>query len=190
MGVRSLVIWFDHWLSRRNRIFIFNDDPRCIVRLQLRPAPHSILLGDQRIQQGDPILAHHLWNERIPQLPPTGADLAWAAKTLSLYRYSLKLVGREIRQNEALKDVRAIFGITAIFPPPEHGEFHPMQRLGFCVFPCHSPLGAFGDFWENFYSWVVMWAYNPPSVYHKLFWRLRRSEMWVEKEAFMRLYPG
>ncbi len=183
-----MVQWFDHWLSRQYHIFTFSDDPRCMVRLQLCPAPHSILLGDQRIKEGDPILAHHLWNERIPQLSSAGADMAWAAKTLSMYRYSLQLVGREIRQNSRYDDARAIFGITSIFPPPEHGEFHPMQRLGFCVLPYHSPLGGFGDFWENFYSWAVMWAYNPPSVRDKWFWRLQRCEMWAEKEKFLRLY--
>ncbi len=97
-----------------------------MVRLQLRTAPHSIMLDNRRIEQGDPILAHHLWNERIPQLPSNGADLAWAAKTLSMYRYSLKLLAHEIRHNETLKGARAIFGVTAIFPPSQNGEFHPM----------------------------------------------------------------
>ncbi len=147
-----------------------------------------MILDVRRIDKADPIVGFHLWNERMPPLPPDGADFAWAAKTLYLFRYSLRLLARELRRDETWRDILAIYGASAIFPPPDHGESHPMERLGFLVLPYHSPLGAFGDFWENFYSWLIMWGYNPPSIRRKQFWRFRRSEIWIEKEKFFRLY--
>ena len=186
--LRSLVRQFDGWLSRRLGIFVFSEDLCCILRLQRSHSRRSIILDNQTVHKGDPILAYHLWNERVPPLPAGGADFAWAAKTLSLFRYSLRLMARELRRDETWKDVKAIYGASSLFPPPERGEFHPMERLGFSVMPYRSPLGGFGNFWENFYSWIIMWAYNPPSARRKKFWRFRRSEMWVGKDRFLKLY--
>ncbi len=186
--MRSLVRRFDDWFSLRLGINRFSDDPFCILRIQHSHAYHSVVVENQFIHKGDSILAYHLWNERVPLLPPGGADFTWAAKTLSLFRYSLRLIARELCRDETWIDAEAIYGASALFPPPEHGEFHPMERLGFYVMPYHSPLGSFGNFWENFYSWLIMWAYNPPSTRRKQFWRFRRSEMWIGKDRFLKLY--
>jgi hypothetical protein len=56
--------------------------------------------------------------------------------------------------------------------------------------PCRSPLGAFGDFWENLYTWWVMWAYHQVSVRHRQFFRLRRVEAWMPAEAFIQRFGG
>ena len=63
-----------------------------------------------------------------------------------------------------------------------------IQHLGFTVLPCHRPLGAFGEFWENLFSWWLMWAYNPPSLKSRRFWRLQRTEIWMTTAEFFRRY--
>ena len=63
-----------------------------------------------------------------------------------------------------------------------------MQRLGFAVRPHHSALGRFGEFWENFYTWWVMWTYNPRSLDGRRLIRLERMEIWIQAENFLRRY--
>jgi hypothetical protein len=63
-----------------------------------------------------------------------------------------------------------------------------MQRLGFIMLPYHRPLGRFGEFWENLFSWWLMWAYNDSSLLRRSFWRLQRTEMWMTREEFLRRF--
>lgn len=63
-----------------------------------------------------------------------------------------------------------------------------MRRLGFMVLPYHSPLGRFGEFWENFYTWMIIWAFNAASLRHRHLHRLRRSEVWMSVDEFLRRY--
>jgi len=60
-----------------------------------------------------------------------------------------------------------------------------MNRLGFTVTPYHRPLGRFGEFWENFYSWGLLWAFNPPSWRRRKLFDLRRTEVWMLREDFV-----
>jgi len=63
-----------------------------------------------------------------------------------------------------------------------------MQRLGFMVLPYYRPFGAFGEFWENFYSWVLIWTYNPASMHNHHFLASRRAEIWMLADEFMKRY--
>jgi hypothetical protein len=63
-----------------------------------------------------------------------------------------------------------------------------LSWLGFVVQPYHSPLGSFGEFWENFYSWAIMWAYNAVSLRQRHLLQLRRSEFWMSIADFLRRY--
>ena len=61
-------------------------------------------------------------------------------------------------------------------------------RLGFTVFPYQSPLGRFGEFWENFYTWALMWAYNAVSLRQRQLLALDRTESWITSGEFLRRY--
>jgi len=63
-----------------------------------------------------------------------------------------------------------------------------MQRLGFTVTPYRSPLGRFGEFWENLYAYGLIWAYNPASVHQRQLLGLHRTEMWMPADEFLRRY--
>jgi len=75
--------------------------------------------------------------------------------------------------------------VTSIYTNPKGGLIY---RLGFSIFPYHNPLGRFGEFWENFYTWWLMWAYNPISLRGRSMYDLRRDEIWMSVGEFMRLY--
>lgn len=187
--MRAVIRRFNAFLSRRLKIFPFCDAEDCLVRLQITKASHRVGLLGGIVEEGEPVLAIHLWNEHVPKMTAEGSDLAWAALTGRLFVQSLHAAGKHIRENINLDGIRAVCGATAVFSP-----FHPsgavelMQRLGFTVLPYRSPLGRFGEFWENFYSWWIIWVYNPAGLRGRRFWDLRRSEIWMPIEEFLRRY--
>jgi hypothetical protein len=182
-ALRKLIRCFDAFLRRAEGVFEFCDDEDCILRLQLGKAPHPVELPDCQVQKGDPVLKLHLWNERISRLPETGADLAWAAHVGRLFVRSLRAVAQQVEQEPRMRDVRAIGGVTVLFFPGDgSGGSAMMKRLGFAVLPYHTPLGRFGEFWENLYAWWLMWAYNPASLRFRDLIHLRRAEMWISAD--------
>ncbi len=184
-GIRS----FDAWLSRQQAIHPFTEDRDCLLRWQLAHLRTDLTLPHGAIPPGTPVILFHLWNERIPAMPAQGADLAWSLRFYRRIRYSLHLAAIHLHQTSELEQVRAIGGITAHFGSAQEA-CALFERLGFSIYPYHRPLGAFGEFWENFYTWWLIWAYNPASLGHRKFWRLKRVEFWTSREAFLQTYLG
>jgi hypothetical protein len=86
-------------------------------------------------------------------------------------------VARHIQSTPALQDVQAVGGITArVTLIGVDGGKAMLDHLGFAVFPYYRPLGEFGEFWENFYTWWLMWTFNPTSVRHRQMWNLQQTE--------------
>ncbi len=124
--------------------------------------------------------------ERAPLIPTAGPDLAWALTTRRRMIHSLRLVARHIQSMPALQDVQAVGGITAhVTLTGEDGGKAMLEHLGFTVFPYYRPFGAFGEFWENFYTWWLMWTFNPASVRHRTIWGLQRTEFWISTQKFL-----
>ncbi len=187
--LRTIIRRFDDWLSRREGVAPFTDDPRVILRLQIGRASHDLLLPDGTVPRGTEVLLLHAWNERMPLIPAEGPDLAYGLKFQRPMLVSLKAIAQHIQQDAACRDVQAVGGITA-HASFEHarGGRAMLQHLGFTIFPYHRPLGAFGEFWENFYTWWLMWTFNPASLRHRTMWGLQRTEFWMTKEEFLKLY--
>ena len=159
------------------------------MRLQVGGVPHTLALPGCQVRMGEPVLLLHLWNERLPPIPPTGPTLAWAVLFGHLLVGTFQSIARQIALDPRLTHVRAVGGAMALLPMDERaGSVRLMQRLGFTVFPYHCRWGAFGEFWENFYSWWLMWAYNPASLSGRRLSRLHRSEVWMSIAEFMRRY--
>jgi hypothetical protein len=91
-----------------------------------------------------------------------------------------------------LASVRAVGGTTALLSPGSHpGGRRFLERLGFTILPYRSPLGRFGEFWENFYAWWLMWTFNVASLRHRQLLHLRRAELWMAADEFVSRYsPG
>lgn len=187
--MRLLFRSVDTLICRANGVFVFCDAPQCILRLSLGCARGPLRLQDALIESGAPVLIIHLWNERLPAIPPAGPDLAWGGKILHSFHRSLEAVASYLIQNPDLSKVRAVGGVTSLpFGGVHAGGGRLLQALGFTVFPYRSPLGAFGAFWENFYAWLLIWTYNPGSLPYRRFWRMQRSEFWIAADEFLRRY--
>jgi len=187
--MRFLVRKLDELIRRGSQVFEFNHDADCLLRLQVTRAPHTLQLPDLTLEANEPVLLIHLWNERLPRSSPGGADLAWARRTLKLFRRSLYLVADYLQEDRQLSEVRAVGGMTILLTSGLHeagGRF--VQEMGFSITPYSSRLGRFGEFWENFYSWLIIWAFNPGSLPNRSLIRLQRSEMWMSRESFLQRY--
>ncbi len=187
--MRWLIRRSDAWLSRLERVYVFCEDADCKLRLQVAGTPHMLHLTSRLIPKGQPVLMLHLWNERIPAIPPNGPDLPWAVKTSRHFSRSLHQVGRYVQNAPWLRDIQAVGGISAlIILTNSDGGARILCKLGFEVFPYQNPLGRFGEFWENFYSWWLMWAYNPASLHRRNFFRQQRTEIWMTMDEFLKRY--
>jgi hypothetical protein len=187
--MRAMIRHFDAWLARRIGVFEFVADPACIARLQLTHAHRLINLSDCTVRTGDPVVILHLWNEHLPVIGPGGADLAWARQLQRSFTRSLQQAAAWISQHPEASQARAFGGMTGLFFSDGHsGGARWMERLGFALFPSPNPLGRFGIFWENFYSYALIWAYNPESLQQRSLLGLQRTEMWISMETFLKRY--
>ncbi len=187
--MRAAVRLIDYLLRMQGGLFEFSQDPECLLRLQLLAAPRSITLGNQAISKGEPVLALHVWNERMPKIPAQGADLEWALRLRRRLVYSFREIARLIQGDERYAQVRALCGASTLFSFSNHtGGVQMMQHLGFTVMPYHRPLGRFGEFWENLFSWWLMWTYNAKSLNSRKFWSQQRTEIWMTKIEFLRRF--
>jgi hypothetical protein len=188
--MRALIRSFDRLIRRATGVFEFCDREDCLLRLQVSPAPRHLELSDgTAVRAGDPVLLLHLWNEHVPPMRPPGPDLAWAAKVHRMFVDSVEAAAAWLVDEPSLAEVRAVGGATVLIAVAgERGGRRLMRRLGFDVFPYRAPLGRFGEFWENFYTWALMWAFNAVSLRHKGLLRLRRSEVWISTQKFLPQY--
>ena len=180
-----LIRRFDGWLSHVEGVEPFTDDPRVILRLQQGRLAWDVPLPGGTIHRTSSVLFVHLWNERMPPVSPAGPDMGWAIRTQRFLVYSFRAVATHLVSTPRLHAVKAVGGTIAQIKlrGPDGGRAL-LEHLGFTIFPYHRPAGAFGEFWENFYTWWLMWAFNPPSAARHRLLRLERNEFWMTPERF------
>lgn len=184
-GVR----WIDRILRKRGRVYEFSYDPDCIMRIQLKKANHEVSVGGETIYKGEQVLAIHIWNERMPKIPKEGVNLEWALVLRQKMIRSFEILAKEIQNDNRYSHIRALCGESALFTLTGHtGGVRMMKHLGFTVFPYYHPLGRFGEFWENLFSWWLMWTYNEKSLHSRKFFRLQRTEIWITINEFLQRY--
>jgi hypothetical protein len=187
--MRIAVRFIDTMLRQKQQLFEFCQDPEIIFRLQIKPAPHAVNCSAVTISKGDPILVLHIWNERMPRMPSAGADMEWAFLASRRIIHSFKAIAQWMQTDLRAAEVRAVHGASALFSFSNHkGGLHMIQRLGFTVLPYQRPLGRFGAFWENLFSWGLMWTFNKASLQSHPFLRLQRTEIWIAREDFLCRY--
>ena len=191
LTMRESIRILDKVLRSTLGVFEFCDTPDCLLRVRVTSAAHALLLADRTVSEGAPVLELHLWNEHMPPLPLDGHDLAWAAQTRRKLLTSFQTLAEQVPHDQRLTAVQAVGGISVLpLPDCDTGGKKLFQRLGFSVSPYRSALGSFGEFWENLYTWWIMWAYNPATLRHRRLIHLHRSEMWMSIEEFLSRYGG
>jgi hypothetical protein len=189
--MKAIIRWLDQLISRCYRVEEFTDDPDCLLRLSPGRTSHLIFLPDGDFPAGTPVVMIHYWNERMPPLPAAGADLTYARLLNRRQIHSLWLMARYIQSEPEYADAQLVGGMTILAPTgvPDGGTAM-LRHYGFTVIPYHSPLGHFGEFWENLFTWSLMWTYNPASLRGRPLWSLSRSELWMSVKAFKERYAG
>ena len=187
--MRHIIRAFDRLLCRCQGVFVYWDDPDCFFRAQIARASRDIVLPDSQISAGAKILKLHFWNEHMPVIPPEGPDLAQALHASRMIVSSFRVLASDMPGDPRLADVRALGGATVLFAAGDDSSGEKLfKRLGFTMFPHQNPLGRFGEFWENLYTWALMWAYNAVSLRQRRFLALRRTESWMSTDGFLRRY--
>jgi len=187
--VSAFVRLIDALLRRATHILTFSTDPRCILRTSLATAEHAIRLASTTIPAGSRVLMIHFWNERMPAIPPQGADFRWAVGSQKRFMASLRLLHTWAVEQELLAGIRAVGGSTVLISPEiSTAQQRLLEHLGFEVTDYRSPLGSFGEFWENLFTYTLMRTYNPGTLHGKRFRDLRRKDLWMPVETFTRLY--
>lgn len=183
--IKKLVRRFDAWVSHRRGIFPVSDEDRCILKVELQHSPVDVNLPNLCIHKGDLIAKFHLWNSHLPRMPIEKASLAWAAETWQRFQYSLHLLARLIEKEPSYGNVKAICGLSSLFDlQGKASGARLMERLGFTVIRNPNPLGRFGEFWENLYSQILIWAFNPESLSSHAFTQLQRTGIWMAASDF------
>jgi len=187
--LKAAIRALDRLLRATLGVFEFCDAPHCLLRLRVARAPHPLTLPGEVVPEGALILELHLWNEHIPPMPPTGPDLAWAVQIQRQLIGSMRAVAALMVSDPRLAEVQAVGGVTVLlWPGRDIGGEKLFQHLGFTISPYHSPLGRFGEFWENLYSWWIMWAFNPATLQGRQLLRLQRVEVWMSTAALLERY--
>ena len=184
--LNRLIRHFDAWLSRVEHVEPFADEPLIILRLQDGVAAWDIPLGERTIHAGARVAVLHLWNDRMTVMTSHGPDLAWALQFQRRLLYSLQAAARHLRDTAGTESIEAVGGIIVhIHLQTANAGRLLLERLGFTVFPYHRPAGAFGEFWENLYTWLLIWAFNPASLRSHSLLGLQRNEFWMTGESFL-----
>jgi hypothetical protein len=186
--MRRLFLLIDEILRRRQKIEEFSDDPDCLLRINVRPAPRPLPLASGVVPAGTEVLEIHLWNEHLPRAEASDSSLAWAVKGRAGLLRSLAALARHVEHRPELENVRAVFGITTLMSEKDAETAERMlARLGFSHAPYRSSLGAFGDFWQNLHVWFLYRAFRR-SAPRKPLRGLRRKMLWMSKEDLLRRY--
>ncbi|MGQ9491633.1 MAG: YkoP family protein [Anaerolineae bacterium] len=187
--MKHLIRNFDRFLRWAFGVFEFCAGPDCLLRVRRMSLSHPVTLAGQTYGAGTPAIELHLWNEHLPPLPPEGATLAWAVQTRRRLAKSFRALATHMSRDPRLADARLVGGITVLPLAGAHaGGVKLFEQLGFTILPYHGPLGRFGEFWENLYTWGVMWAFNAPTLTGRRLLGLRRSEVWMTTEELLRRY--
>jgi hypothetical protein len=189
--MRFLIRCLDRLLRRLTGVFEYWDDPDCMFRARLTRAPQGLHVPGGRVPEGAVVLELHFWNEHMPRIPPGGITMAQAARGYRMLVRSLRELARRMAVEPRYAGVQAVGGATVLVVAGGTSSGEKLfERLGFRLTPYRSPLGRFGEFWENFYTWLLMWAYNQVSLKGRHLLHLERTEVWMSADDFLDRYGG
>jgi hypothetical protein len=168
------VLMLDSWLRRREGIFEYTRDPDCIFRLQHGTASGKHTLNDgTRVEPGDPILALHIWNEQVPQIPATGPSLAWALEVRWAVDRSLRLLAKHLAVNRAdCEGINAIGADITLWPALRSGQLARVSgSFGFEPVADHRQANLLRRAGENILMLLLVTATNPAASRIDALWR-------------------
>lgn len=186
--VEAFVHRLDPVLRKIHRVQEFTEDPRCILRVALGVSPQDLQLSDgTRIRRGDPIIELHLWNERVPRMPPGGPDLGWGLQFYRRLIVSLRQLARWMAQHPEAQRARALKGETSLVEPSPQLA----RALGFDLVRVERDAKGWRRLrarMDNLYVWMLMRTHNPSSLRGRRLRQLERVQFWISRDAFLQRY--
>jgi YkoP-like protein len=188
-GVRAI----DRILCWYYGVFEFTSDPTCIMRLSRGRSPRDVVSADgTRIQKGDALLVLHFRNEQIAEALGD-VSLGWGLVFARGARQSLRLLAEFLPTRRAFDNVRAIYADFGFLQDDRMGQMRRLTtRLDFDFILRERPGWDVRRraFWDNLFSWWLMWTYNPASLTGKSFAHMRRCELWMPRARLMARYQA
>lgn len=187
---RAAVRGLDVLVRRAYHVREFTQDENCILRIALGRSAKDMTLSDgTRIEKGEVVGELHLWNERLPRMDEEGPSLQWALTTYRLWRASLKKLTAYLENDPQFENIRAFRGESALLKDDLEGSAL-FERLGFDLVRRNrtSRLERFAEFWENLYTWWLIWTFNPGSMRSKNLSRMERAQIWISRRALIEKY--
>jgi hypothetical protein len=167
----------------------FTDDPACLLRLALAPAPHAATLSDgTRIEAGEIVGILHIWNEQVPRFRLGGPDLRWAIDVRRRLRRSFRALAEHLEQDPAWREVRGIHACLVFGSRRRRDQIRRVaEGFGFELVGDAAPVKGLHELGEDFLIWAFTRAFNPGALRRSPF-RRDRTELWISREALLRRY--
>lgn len=186
--MRTAIAELDGLLRRRQHMFEYSRNPRCLLRVARTSAAGPLRLADGiEVGAGDLILDLHLWNEHIPRMPGRGPTWAWAAEFLARLAFSLAELAEQLAKDPALSKVKAVHARFAFAPRKRSSCIKIALRLGFETLQGPPPAAPVHDFGENLWLWGLAWTFNPGSLHRRRLSR-DREDLWMSASRLIALY--
>jgi hypothetical protein len=183
--VRPLICAFDALVRSLQGVFEFSEDPLCLLRLRWGRLRRPLTLNGAAYPVGTHVLEIHLWNERIPPLPPEGADVRWAAEASRRLRRSLEQAAAYVQGCEPRCGGELVTGTTILVDSGASAML--LRRLGFELRHRPAPFSLVQRLQDR-YALALMSVFNPASARRRTRSSPRRTEMWMTMRQFLRRY--
>ena len=188
LGIRLI----DYLVRQAVGVREFSEAEGCILRIAPECAKEHVTLSDGTVIAPKDLLCEiHLWNERLPQMPPSGPDLAWALEMYRGMARSLTLLAEHLPGDSALRKAVAVRGSAVALQEPAARRLEQIfRRLGFDVHPQprRTRLGRFALWWQNLYANWLAWTYNAPAVGGNRLGGSIDCQLWLSRQALEARY--
>lgn len=178
----------DKVLRRWYGVREFTDDPFCLLRLAVAPAPHQVVLSDgTRIAAGETVVMLHIWNEQVPRFHRDGPDLCWAIDVRRRLLRSFRALAAHLGRDPAWESVRGVHACVVFGSRRRREQIRrAAEHFGFELIGSTPPKGLH-ELGEDFLIWGLTRAFNPGALRRSPFWR-DRTELWISREELLRRY--
>ncbi|ACR12339.1 hypothetical protein TERTU_3239 [Teredinibacter turnerae T7901] len=183
--LRKLIKTIDKHLREKQGIFEFWVHPNALIRVGFTTNKQPIPVNKSAISPGSHLLEIHFWNEHVPSQKLAKSPIAWAAKSATMLRDSFQELAFQLVNDPRFNHVEFIGGSTPLVLSGQHGGGEKIwRRLGFhlCIPQSTRP---WSHFWENLYTWLIIWTFNPDGVGNKNPFTMHRVEFWADRQTFI-----
>ncbi|HUN73073.1 MAG TPA: hypothetical protein VMU40_01035 [Steroidobacteraceae bacterium] len=187
------VFMLDRWLRRREGIYEYSTDPRCLFRIGLVKADQDITLTDTtEIRAGDPLLMLHLWNENMPAMGRNGPTVAWGRHVSRAIDTSLRELARYLHQRVELDEVAALYGDMHLASARQAAQLaRILARYGFEPAKDYQGgrVGALERLGKNILVFLLVAATNPAALRSTIL-RRYHGRVFLSRTTLERRYRG